>query len=55
MNKIRFDPNQQEDEHNQPYWKRIYHNWSLFSFLFLILVAILYCIVSEGSSLIRPL
>jgi hypothetical protein len=50
---------QEREEHNKehhnpnPYWKRIHHTWSFWVFLFLMLAAIIYYMLSDNLSL-RP-
>jgi flagellar biosynthesis/type III secretory pathway M-ring protein FliF/YscJ len=47
---------QEREEHNKnhhdhkPYWKRIHHTWSFWVFLFLMLAAMIYYILSGNLS-----
>jgi hypothetical protein len=60
MSENKHDHHRQErEEHNKkhyddkPYWKRIHHTWSFWIFLFLMLAAIIYYMLSDNLSL-RP-
>ena len=45
--------NENDHNHHRPYWKRIHHTWSFWVFLFLMLAAIIYYMLSDNLSL-RP-